>query len=376
MLGSCTFIALVSEMLPAGLLTPMAEDLGVRESGAGLLVTVYALAAGLGAVPLIALTRSVSRHALLVVVMFLFVAANLLTATVDAYGVMLVVRFLGGLATGLIWSMVGGYAAAIVPETQRGRALSIVFGGGSVGFTAGLPASSALGAVVGWRWSFVVVGLAALAVASLAVVLLPRVAGEPEHDREPFFSVLRRPGVLAIGAVTIVLITGHYTLYTYLDPFIQAAGLENAVSGALLLFGGGSLIGMFASGPFIDRDLRRTLLVSLSVIAVVLGVFGLLGTSPVIAVGGCLIWGLFYGGLTPLMQTASLRAGGAAASVAVSVTVTAWSLGIALGAVVGGVAFDAQGVGALPWVALALTLVGIAGVVVARQGFPRRAVDA
>lgn len=359
-------------MLPAGLLTPMADDLAVRESGAGLLVTVYALASGLGAVPLIAFTRSVSRHRLLVVVMALFVAANLLTATVDAYGVMLVVRFLGGLATGLIWSMVGGYAGAIVPESQRGRALSIVFGGGSIGFTVGLPASSALGALVGWRWSFVVVGIAALAVTTLAAFLLPRVPGESEDDREPFFSVMRRPGVLAIGAVTIVLITGHYTLYTYLDPFIQRAGLDHAVSAALLLFGGGSLIGMFASGPFIDRDLRRTLLVSLAVICVVLGIFGLFGASPVIAIGGCLIWGLFYGGLTPLMQTASLRAGGAAAAVAVSVTVTAWSLGIALGAVVGGVAFDARGAGALPWVALALTLIGIAGVVVARRAFPPR----
>ncbi len=373
LLASATFVALVTELLPAGLLTPMAADLGVSESGAGLLVTAYALAAGVGAVPLIAVTRGVSRHRLLLVALSGFALSNLLTAVVDDYALMLGVRFLGGLVTGLIWSMVGGYAAALVPAAQRGRALAIALGGGSVGFAVGVPASTALGTLVGWRASFVVVAVIGGLVLVFAATSLPKVAGEPEHDREPFFSVLRRPGVLSIAAVTFTVIVGHYSLYTYVDPFVQRAGLENGVSAALLLFGVGSLVGMFASGRFIDRDLRRTVLVALGGISAASLVFGVFGLSPVIAVGTCLLWGLAYGGLAPIMQTASVRAGGVAADVAVSVTVTAWSLAIGLGAVVGGVAFDARGAGILPWVALALTLAGIAGVVVARRGFPQPA---
>lgn len=371
-LASTTFVALVSEMLPAGLLTPMARDLGVSESGAGQLVTVYAVAAGITAIPLIGLTRSVSRHRMLLIVVSGFAIVNLLTALIQSYELMLVVRFFGGVVTGLIWSMVGGYAAAIVPEELRGRALAIALGGASVGFTLGVPLSSAVGALVGWRVAFAAV--AAIGVIGLVAVamVLPRVPGEPPHDREPFFSVLRRPGVLSVAAVTITLIVGHYTLYTYIDPFVQRAGLENGVGLALMMFGGGTLIGMLACGPYIDRDLRATLFVALGVIAAALAVLGLFGTWVPIVVAVCLPWGIAYGTLTPLMQTASVRAGGAAADVAVSVVVTAWSLGIGLGAVAGGIAFDARGAGILPWTALALTLVGIGGALVARRAFPPR----
>lgn len=372
-LGSTTFVALVSEMLPAGLLTPMATDLGVSESGAGQLVTVYAVAAGITAIPLVGLTRSVSRHKLLLVVVAGFAVVNVLTALTRSYEAMLVVRFFGGVVTGLIWSMVGGYAAALVPDELRGRALAVALGGASLGFTIGVPLSAAVGALVGWRAAFAGVAVIGLVGLVAAATVLPPVPGEAREEREPFFSVLLRPGVLSVAAVTITLIVGHYTLYTYIDPFVQRAGLENGVGVALLMFGGGTLIGMATCGPFIDRDLRRTLFVVLGVIAGALAVLGLFGTSAAVVIAACLPWGIAYGSLTPLMQTAAVRAGGAAADVAVSVTVTAWSLGIGLGAVAGGVAFDAKGPGVLPWTALALTLAGISGVVVARRGFPPRA---
>ena len=372
-LSSTTFVAIVSELMPAGLLTPMAADLGVRESGVGLLVTVYALATGLTAIPIIAVTRGVSRHLLLSVVVLGFAAVNLLTAVVTDYALMLVIRVFGGIFTGVIWSMVGSYASALVPAELRGRAIAIAVGGASVGFSVGNPAAAALGALVGWRAAFAVMAAIGLVAFACVVWLLPRVEGQAAEHHEPFLDVLRRPGVLSISAVTTLVIIGHQAFYTYLDPFVQRAGLQDGVSAALLLFGIGALIGMAASGPFIDRDLRRTLLVALAGIAAMLGIFGLLGVSPVVAVGACLLWGLAYGTLTPIMQTAAVRAGGDAADLAVSFMVTAWSVGIALGAALGGIAFDARGAGVLPWVGVAFTLAGLAGVLVARRGFPRPA---
>ncbi len=375
-LASTTFVALVSELLPAGLLTPMADDLGVSESGAGQLVTVYALASAFTAVPLIGLTRGVSRRRLLIVVVIGFAVGNALTAVVQGYELMLVVRLFAGVVTGLIWSMVGGYAAAMVPDELRGRALAIALGGASIGFTVGVPLSAGIGALIGWRAAFA--GLAAIGVLGLVAVMavLPEVPGEPEEDREPFFSVLLRPGVLAVAVVTFTVIVGHYTLYTYIDPFVQRAGLENGVGFALALFGGGTVVAVAVVGPFIDRDLRRTLLVVLAAIAASLAVLGVFGSSPAVLLAVCLPWGVAYGALPPIVQTASVRVGGAAADVAVSTTVTAWSFGIGIGAVAGGVAFDARGAGVLPWTAFALTVVAIAGVLVARRGFPRGAAAA
>jgi predicted MFS family arabinose efflux permease len=372
-LASIAFLALVSELLPAGLLTPMADDLGVTESQAGLFVTVYALAAGVAAIPIIGATRSWSRHRLMLIVVGGFAVVNLGTAFAPSYAVMLPIRVAGGVVTGMMWSLVGGYAAAVVGPEQRGRALAIALGGATVAFSTGLPASSALGALVGWRAAFGVLAGLGAAFFLLATRVLPHVPGEDAGDRLPFWQVVRLPGIAAIGGVTVLMIVGHNVLYTYVDPFVERAGLHNGVSAGLLLFGAGSIGGMWVAGRVIDRDLRRLLFGELWTIAAVMAVLGVFGTSAVVVLLAFAAWGVAYGGLAAVMQTASVRIAGPAADVAVSVTVTAWSLGIAGGALVGGIAFDAGGAGVLPWVAAALVLAAVAGVAgAARHGFPRR----
>ena len=347
----------------------MAADLGVGESGIGLLVTVYAFAAGLAAIPVVALTRGVSRYRLMLAVVGGFAVVNLATALIESYALMIGARLAGGVITGVVWSIVGGYAAAAVPESMRGKAVAVALGGASVGFAFGLPAATALGSLVGWRASFGVMAAVGLLATGLAARLLPRVPGEPPGDRLPFAQVLRLPGVATIAAVTIVLITGHYALYTYVEPFVQRSSLPDGVSVALLLFGCGSLVSVWVAGRVIDRHLYRALLILAGGIVSVLVVLGLAGGTGWLALVVIGLWGLSYGGLTPVMQTAAVRAGGAAADVAVSVTVTGWSLGIGLGAVVGGAAFDLGGARVLPWTALAFVAVAVCGAVAARGAF-------
>lgn len=369
-LAATVFIAIISEMLPTGLLVPMADDLGVRESGAGLLVTVYAVASGLTAIPLIAATRSVSRHRLLLIVLVGFVVVNLATAITTSYAVMVVVRIAGGICTGLIWSMVGGYAAQLVPEGQRGRALAVALGGSGIAFTTGLPASAAIGTLLGWRVAFAILGALGIIAVFLILRVLPPVDGEPETGRLPFGRVVRLPGIATIAVVVIVLVVGQYSLYTYIEPFVTRAGLRDGASLALFAFGFGSLGGLWLTGRVIDGHLRLALILSVAAMIVLQVGLGALGTSVVFVLLLTFLWGLAYGGLTPIMQTAAVRAGGAAADVAVSVVVTAWSLGIAGGAVLGGVFLDAEGAGVLPWVTAALLAGGLAVVLIARRAFP------
>jgi predicted MFS family arabinose efflux permease len=370
-LAGIAFVALVSEVAPAGLLHPMATDLSVSDSGAGLLVTAFALSAGFTAIPAIALTRSWPRRELMLAVVAGYTVVNLGTAVTSSYPLMLAVRVVGGVCTGLMWSLVGTYATQLVEPEQRGRALTIAMAGGTIAFSTGVPASSVLGALVGWRASFAALALLGVVLFVLAARLLPPVPGEPAADRPSFFTVLRLPGIAPVAGVVVAMVIGHNVLYTYIEPFVDRSGLAGGVGLALLLSGVGSFVGMWLTARYIDVNLRRTILVSLWAVLGAMAVLGIGGRVPLILLAGTALWGVAYGGLAALTQTAAAKIGGSAADVAVSVMVTAWSIAIACGALIGGFVLDRGGAGLLPWIAGACFALAIAGVTAARvHGFP------
>ena len=51
LMASVTFVGILSELVPSGILPQMTDGLGVAESEVGFLVGVYALASALAAIP-------------------------------------------------------------------------------------------------------------------------------------------------------------------------------------------------------------------------------------------------------------------------------------------------------------------------------------
>lgn len=65
LMASVTFVGILSELVPSGILPQMTDGLGVSEPQVGLLVGVYALASAIAAIPLISATLAVNRKKLL-----------------------------------------------------------------------------------------------------------------------------------------------------------------------------------------------------------------------------------------------------------------------------------------------------------------------
>lgn len=65
LMASVTFVGILSELVPSGILPQMTEGLGVEESEVGFLVGVYALASAIAAIPLISATLAFNRKTLL-----------------------------------------------------------------------------------------------------------------------------------------------------------------------------------------------------------------------------------------------------------------------------------------------------------------------
>ncbi|UST71558.1 MFS transporter [Pseudomonas moraviensis] len=354
------FICIVTETLPAGLLPLISEGLTISPSMAGQMVTAYALGSVLAVIPMTIATRGWRRRNVLLLTIVGFLVFNSITALSSHYGVTLVARFFAGVAAGLAWSLLAGYARRMVEPEQQGKALALAMVGTPIALSLGVPLGTWLGGLVGWRSTFGLMSVLTLLLIVWVLVKVPDYPPQPAHQRLPLRNVLTTPGVRPVLAVVISWMLAHNILYTYIAPFIAPAGMADRVDLVLLVFGIAALAGIWLTAKLVEPLLRTTVLLSLATFAVVCVALGFGGGMPEVIYVGVAVWGLTFGGAATLLQTALADAAGDGADVALSLNVVAWNSAIAGSGVVGGVLLDRWGVAAFPWAMLALVAIGFA----------------
>ncbi|MFF8726243.1 MFS transporter [Streptomyces sp. NPDC015171] len=376
-LAVAVFITSLTETLPAGLLPDMSASLHTSESATGQTVTIYALGTVFTAIPLSAATASWPRKRLLLTAMAGFAVANTVTAVSANYPLTLVARFVAGVAAGLAWALLAGYARRMVAPHQEGRAIAIAMAGIPVALSLGVPAGTFLGQAASWRAAF-------LAMTALTVVLLVWIAAvAPDHPGQqaagkiPLRRTLQVPGVTAVLVVTLVFVLAHTLLYAYIASFLDHIGMGEQVDAALLVFGVACLVSIWAVGTCIHGHLRTLTIASTLLVGAAVAVMGAFSGNDALVYIAAALWGLGWGGVPTLLQTAAGQAGGEAADAAQAILVTLWNVAMAAGGIAGGLLLNAVGAEAFPWTVLALLVPVLAIVLAARaHGFPgARAAD-
>ncbi len=354
------FICIVTETLPAGLLPLISEGLTISPSMAGQMVTAYALGSVLAVIPMTIATRGWRRRNVLLLTIVGFLLFNSITALSSHYGVTLVARFFAGVAAGLAWSLLAGYARRMVEPEQQGKALALAMVGTPIALSLGVPLGTWLGGLVGWRTTFGLMSALTLVLIVWVLVKVPDYPPQPAHQRRSLSKVLTTPGVRPVLAVVISWMLAHNILYTYIAPFVAPAGMAERVDVVLLIFGIAALVGIWLTAKLVEPLLRSTVLLSLATFAVVCVALGFGGGNPEVIYLAVAVWGLTFGGAATLLQTALADAAGDGADVALSLNVVAWNSAIAGSGVVGGVLLDQWGVGSFPWAMLALVAIAFA----------------
>ncbi|EKS6729897.1 MFS transporter, partial [Enterobacter mori] len=158
-LAATGFLALLTETIPAGMLFQISADMQISESMAGQFVTLYAVGSVVAAVPLTVATQRLSRRTLLLAVLGSLFILNALTALTASYSFVLTLRFLAGMAGGLLWGMLAGYARRLASPSQKGRAVAIAGIGVPLALALGVPLGAYLVGLFGWRLVFGLVSL-------------------------------------------------------------------------------------------------------------------------------------------------------------------------------------------------------------------------
>jgi len=351
------FIAILTETLPAGLLPAIGEGLNVSQVMAGQLVSIYALGSLLAAIPLTVLTSEWRRKKVLLLAVGTFVVFNTITTVSTSYSLTLVARFMSGVAAGLAWGILAGYARRLVPADLQGRALAIAMVGIPVALALGTPAGAWLGDIMGWRVSFGLMAVLAVILFIWTLMAVPDLPGQRAERRLPVWRVFMMPGVRPVLAVIFLWMTAHNILYTFIGPFLALSGLTGRVGLILLVFGLTALVGIWITGTLIDRHLRKLVLLSLAALAAVSVVLagGMRDQSLVML--AVIVWGWSFGGASTQMQTAAADSAGNHVDVVQAMVTTAWNLAIASGGVLGGVLLNTAGAASFPWALMVLMAV-------------------
>ncbi|WP_262273765.1 MFS transporter [Pectobacterium parvum] len=370
-LATAAFITILTEALPAGLLPQMAQGLAVSEAWVGQTVTIYAMGSLMAAIPLTAATQGVRRRQLLLAAIAGFAVANIITAFSGSYVLTMAARFLAGVSAGLLWALLAGYAARMVPEHQKGRAIAIAMVGTPLALSLGVPAGTFLGNVIGWRMCFRMMSGLAVVLMLWVRIQVPDFAGQSTGKRLSMGQVFTMAGVRPVLCAVLAFVLAHNILYTYIASFLAAVDMVAQTGLVLLVFGVASLVGIWIVGVLIDRYLRALTLGCSALFCLSVLALGVAGDVLAVVYAAVAVWGVAFGGAATLFQTALVRTAKGGTDVAQSMLVTAWNMAIAGGGIIGGVLLERLGVAAFSPVLLVLLLITFVVVWSARQhGFP------
>ena len=364
-LAMAAFITLLTEIMPAGLLSSIAQGLNVSESLAGQFITAYAAGALVAAIPVTSLTQGMRRRPLLLTAIFGFAAVNLVTALSDSYGVSLVARFFAGIFGGIVWSLLAGYAMRMSPLHLSGRAIAISGAGATIALVLGVPLGALLGRAISWQGAFGLMSALALLLIVWIIARVPDFPGQTKAQRQTLSSVFLKTGIRAVLFVVFTFVVAHNILYIYIEPLLEPSGLSANVDTVLFVFGLGSIIGLWFVGAMVDRRLQFLALASIMIFAVASLLLGLWGDLSQMVYPSVAVWGLAVGGFATITQTALSRFAGESVDVAQSMYTTGWNSAVASGGVVGGILLNGSGVASFAWVVIGILAVSLLGIVFA-----------
>jgi DHA1 family inner membrane transport protein len=357
----------LTEFVILGLLPDVAADFGVDEAAAGWLISGYALSVAVGAIVITAATGRFSRKHVLLALLVLFIAGNLMSAVAPTYEVMLLGRIVAALCHGAFFGIGAVVAGTLVAPNKTAAAVAIMFTGLTAANVLGVPFGTLLGQQYGWRSTFwVITAIGVVALAGIAILVPSDKAADRSGSLAAELAAFKSSQVWLSIAVTVLGFGGMFGAFTYIAFTLTAvSGFDStAVPWLLILFGVGLFAGNFVGGKLADRSLDRTLIVVLSGLTIVLVVFALTASNPVVTVFSLVLMGAFGFGAVPGLQSRVMHYADSAPTLASGANIAAFNVGNALGAWLGGVTISA-GLGYTSPIWVGAVLSGLAIIVVA-----------
>ncbi len=249
------FVIGTGVMIVPGTLSVISQSLHVPVATAGQLISAGALLMCIGAPLFASIVAGWDRRRLLALSMLWYAVLHALCALMPDFSSLLIVRVLTMISPAIFTPQAAACVGLLVPENQRGRAITFVFLGWSVASVVGMPVGAYLGGALGWQSAFLLVAALSLISAVWVWRAMPDGVKPPALSRAAWAATLQSPALMTCVLVTMLYAAGQFVLFAYLAPYYNAklniSPLQ--LSALFMWFGALGLIGNIWMSRHVDR---------------------------------------------------------------------------------------------------------------------------
>ncbi|MFU2319188.1 MFS transporter [Rahnella sp. PCH160] len=342
-----TFVLVNTEFLPIGLLSPIAQSLGVTEGHAGLAVMLPGFVAAISAPLIMLFAKKMDRRNLLLLLSASVILANGIAVMAESFNVLLIGRIILGIGVGGFWSFAIPSGRRLVAEEQGARAISLITAGVAVGTVAGVPAGAFIGDLFGWRMAFTLNSVLALVFFVLQWLALPSLPAQQSIGLRAMLGVTKVAGIRYALIIGVFMAGGHFAAYTYLEPWLRFNLKLPASELSLLLMGYGvaGLIGTLTTEITVrELGVKKAFMLNMLLLSLSVLVLSLFDVPLPLASALIILWGLSFGALPVCLNIWTYQASPALFETGSALLVCVFQTSLALGALFGGILADNAGV--------------------------------
>jgi predicted MFS family arabinose efflux permease len=350
-------------MIVPGMLNELSADLAITPASVGMLISAFAMTICVAGPFLASWTSGIDRRKLLTASLALYALMHLLAALAPGYDILLAARMVTAIGAAIFTSQAAATAGLLVPPETRGKAIALVFLGWSIAAVAGTPLGAYLGAHIGWRPTFGLVGLLS-ALFALAVwrQIPPKLFVAP-MNRAAWGALFANTPLLVTISVTAIQGLGMFCMFSYmallLKDFIGAS--PTVISLLFLCFGVTGVSGNVIGARVMDRiGPTRVGIAAMGCMLVAILLWPLTRGSAGTATALMLLWGFGCFAINSAQQARLVAMAPQLASASVSLNSSAIYLGQAAGAFGGGLIVSAFGTAPLSYFGAAPMAMAIA----------------
>ena len=336
------FLVNTSEFMPIGLLTDISKDFNITAAQAGVMITAYSWTVTLLSLPLMLVACKIKPKKLLLGTLTVFAVCQVLSVISIGFPFLVASRIGVACAHSIFWSIASPFAVRVVSKDHQAKALSAIVTGTAFAMVLGMPLGRMIGLQIGWRMTFLCVGVISMIVIAYLLFVFPKIENSESFSISQLPELFKNSKLMIIYMITFLFATGYYTAYSYVEPFLQkVAGFpSNLVTITLMLFGIAGLLGSYLFSKFYEDH---------HFVFVQTVLFGFVGALAILyptsinmytIILVCAIWGIASMAFQVCFQAEIIGCvSTAASSVAMAIFSAIFNLGIGSGTGLGGMVY-------------------------------------